>query len=403
MPPAFAFRVTHACGAGRRGELRTPHGVVQTPAFMPVGTQGAVKAVTQRDLRDLGAEIILGNTYHLCLRPGDRRIARLGGLHRFMGWDSPILTDSGGYQVFSLAGRRTVLEEGVQFRSHLDGSEHLLTPEIAADIQARLGSDIAMALDECIAHPASREAAWASVERTLRWGRRGRDRFLDLRDRGTASADPDVINPGQAQFGIVQGSTYHDLREASSEGTVAIGFDGYAIGGLSVGEPIAVMYDIVDHTARLLPSDGPRYLMGTGTPQDLVECVARGIDLFDCVLPTRNARNGQLFTRLGRLNIKRAEFVEDERPPDPECGCYTCRHFSRAYLRHLFLAGEMTAATLNTLHNLYFYLDTMRRIREAIMFGSLEKLRQEFHRILPSQPQDSGEQCSQQAAPSRAD
>jgi queuine tRNA-ribosyltransferase len=401
MPSESAFRVTHGCGAARRGELRTPHGVVDTPAFMPVGTQGAVKAVTHRDLHDLGAQIILGNTYHLSLRPGDRRIARLGGLHRFIGWDRPILTDSGGYQIFSLAGRRTLLEDGVRFRSHLDGTESLLTPEIATDIQGRLGSDIAMALDECLGHPASREAARASMERTLRWGRRGRDRFLDRPGRGIAPAD--VTNPGQVQFGIVQGSTYRDLREASAEQTVAIGFDGYAIGGLSVGEPIPVMYEVVDWTARLLPSDRPRYLMGAGTPQDLVECAARGIDLFDCVLPTRNARNGQLFTRHGRLNIKNAEFAEDERPPDPACGCYTCRHFSRAYLRHLFQAGEMTAGTLNTLHNLHFYLDTMRRIREAIVFGALEKLRQEFHRILPSQPQDLEQRCSEPVTPSPAD
>ena len=399
--PESAFRVTHTCGAARRGELRTAHGVVQTPAFMPVGTQGAVKAVTGRDLRDAGAEMILGNTYHLYLRPGDRRIERLGGLHRFMGWDGPILTDSGGYQVFSLAGRRTVLEDGVRFRSHLDGSEHLLTPEVAVDIQARLGSDIAMVLDECLGHPAPHEEARAAVERTARWGRRGRDRFLDRRTPGAAL--PDAVNPAQAQFGIVQGSTYRDLREASLERTVAIGFDGYAIGGLSVGEPVPVMYDVVDWTARHLPPDCPRYLMGTGTPEDLVECVARGIDLFDCVLPTRNARNGQLFTRFGRLNIKRAEFADDGRPPDPDCGCYTCRHFSRAYLRHLFVAGEMTGATLNTLHNLHFYLDTMRRIREAIVFGSFEKLQLELLRTLRLQPQNLEPRCLQQTTPSRTD
>jgi queuine tRNA-ribosyltransferase len=389
MPQEFAFHVVRTSGAARTGVLQTAHGVVQTPAFMPVGTQGAVKAVTQRDLEDLGAEIVLANTYHLCLRPGDERIARLGGLHRFMGWARPILTDSGGYQVFSLAGRRTVVEEGVQFRSHLDGSEHLLTPERAAEIQARLGSDVAMVFDECVGHPASRDEALAAMERTLRWARRGRDHFLQL---GLASGF-EATNPGQAQFGIVQGGTHPDLREVSCERTVAIGFDGYAIGGLSVGEPVPVMYDIAGRAAALLPADRPRYLMGVGTPRDLVECAARGIDLFDCVLPTRNARNGQLFTRLGRLNIKNAEFAEDERPPDPECSCYTCRHCSRAYLRHLYVSGEMTAATLNTLHNLHFYLDTMRRIREAIGFGALEKLRQEFHRILPSQPQDLTQRC----------
>jgi queuine tRNA-ribosyltransferase len=389
MSQESAFQVVRTCGAARTGVLRTPHGAVQTPAFMPVGTQGAVKAVTQRDLEELGAEIVLANTYHLFLRPGDSRIARLGGLHRFVGWTRPMLTDSGGYQVFSLAGRRTVLEQGVRFRSHLDGSEHLLTPEAAVEIQARLGSDISMVLDECIAHPASRDEALAAVQRTLRWAERGRERFLRLRQEPAGEA----TNPGQAQFGIVQGSTYPDLREMSREGTVAVGFEGYAIGGLSVGEPVPVLYEIAGMTAARLPADRPRYLMGVGTPQDLVECAARGVDLFDCVLPTRNARNGQLFTRLGRLNIKNAEFADDQRPPDPDCPCYTCRHCSRAYLRHLFLAGEMTAATLNTLHNLHVYLDTMRRIREAISFGALEELRQEFHRTLPSQPQDMTQRC----------
>ena len=372
--------------------MRTAHGPVHTPAFMPVGTQGAVKGVTHRDLRELGAEMILGNTYHLSLRPGDERIARLGGLHRFIGWDGPILTDSGGYQVFSLAARRTVSEEGARFRSHLDGSEHLLTPERAVDIQANLGSDITMVLDECLEYPAAHETARASVERTVRWARRGRARFLQRKD-GDSSLTP-LINPGQVQFGIVQGSTYEDLRKMSAQETAGLGFDAYAIGGLSVGEAIPVMYDVVERTAAMLPADRPRYLMGAGTPQDLVECAARGIDLFDCVLPTRNGRNGQLFTREGRLNIKNAEFAEDERPPDEGCACYTCRHFSRAYLRHLFLAGEMTAATLNTLHNLHWYLDTMRRIRDAIVFGSLEKLRQEFRRTLLAQPPDPEQRCA---------
>jgi queuine tRNA-ribosyltransferase len=345
---------------------------------MPVGTRGAVKAVTERDLVDLGAEIILGNTYHLFLRPGDEVIARLGGLHRFMGWERPILTDSGGYQIFSLAAIRRVDDDGVRFRSHLDGAEHLLTPERAADIQARLGADIAMALDECAASPAPPEAARAAMERTLRWAARARARFLALRDGGAAGVP--VTNRGQAQFGIVQGGVDPDLREESVERTVAVGFDAYAIGGLSVGEPVDLMYDIVGRTAPRLPDDRPRYLMGTGMPDDLIECVARGVDLFDCVLPTRNARNGQLLTREGRLVIKNARYAEDPRPPDPECGCYTCRRFSRAYLRHLFLANEITAATLNTLHNLHFYLDTMRRVRDAIVFGTFETFRQGFHR-----------------------
>ncbi|MDE3153934.1 MAG: tRNA guanosine(34) transglycosylase Tgt [Acidobacteriota bacterium] len=372
----FGFQVTATDGAARRGAFETPHGRVETPAFMPVGTQGAVKAVTWRDLEQVGAQIVLGNTYHLSLRPGDELIARRGGLHRFVNWSRPILTDSGGYQVFSLAGRRRVTEEGVWFQSHLDGARHLLSPERAVDIQARLGSDIAMILDECVASPGDEATARAAVERTRRWARRGRDRFLALRAGGVEGVT--VTNPGQAQFGIVQGGVYRALREESVQATLDIGFEAYAIGGLSVGEPPPVMYDVVEYTAPLLPADRPRYLMGVGTPWDLVEAVARGIDLFDCVLPTRNARNGQLFTRTGRLNIKNARYAEDERPVDEACGCYTCRHASRAYLRHLFMAGEIAAATLNTLHNLTFYLDTMRRIRDAIVFGSFASFRAAF-------------------------
>jgi queuine tRNA-ribosyltransferase len=371
---AFSFRVTHTDGLARRGVLSTPHGDVETPAFMPVGTQGTVKGVTHRDLESLGAEILLSNTYHLYLRPGDDLIARRGGLHRFIAWTKPILTDSGGYQVFSLAARRKIDESGAHFQSHLDGSPHLLTPEKATDIQAQLGSDIAMVLDECLAYPAEREAVRESMERTLRWARRARERFLAL------PGDVIVTNRGQAQFGIVQGGVVPELRAESAQRTVEIGFEGYAIGGLSVGEPADVMYDIVGRTAPCLPTDRPRYLMGTGTPEDLVEAVARGIDLFDCVLPTRNARNGQLFTSEGRINIKNAQYAEDDRPPDPACGCYTCRTFSRAYLRHLYAAGELTAATLNTLHNLSFYLDTLRRIREAIAFGQFERFRVEYVR-----------------------
>jgi len=365
--------------------MHTPHGVVQTPAFMAVGTQGAVKAVTHRDVEGLGSEIILANTYHLYLRPGADRIGRLGGLHKFIGWSKPILTDSGGYQVFSLAARRKVHEEGATFRSHLDGSEHLLTPESAVDIQARLGSDIAMVLDECVEYPATHDRARDALDRTLRWARRGRDHFV--RQKAAAQEKgphPLFTNVGQAQFGIIQGGPFSDLRQRSVEGTVQLGFEAYAIGGLSVGEPVPVMYDVTEQTAALLPPDRPRYLMGVGTPVDLVENVARGIDMFDCVLPTRNARNGQLFTSAGRVNIKNAEYADDDRPLDEECACYTCRHFSRAYLRHLFQAGEMTAGTLNTLHNLHFYLDTMRRIREAIVFSTLEELRQQYRRIFPA-------------------
>jgi queuine tRNA-ribosyltransferase len=401
MTPSFGFEVTATAGHARRGEMTTAHGVVQTPAFMPVGTQGAVKGVLPRDLIDIGAEIMLSNTYHLHLRPGDQLIARHGGLHRFIGWDRPILTDSGGYQAFSLGERRTIDEQGICFRSHLDGSEHLLTPEKATDIQANLGSDVAMVLDECLGYPATPDEAAASMERTLRWEKRCRVRFSQIASedaRATGSSATPwgrppgllvVSNPGQAQFGIVQGGTHIDIRVASAQATVELGFEGYAIGGLSVGEPPEIMYEVVGKTTPLLPAERPRYLMGTGTPADLVESVARGVDLFDCVMPTRNARNGQLFTSEGRLNIKNARYADDPAPPDPDCRCYTCRHFSRAYLRHLFLAGEISAATLNTLHNLNFYLDTMRRIREAIVFGSLDKLRLDYCRTFARRPVDS--------------
>jgi queuine tRNA-ribosyltransferase len=370
------FAVTCRDGAARRGVLRTPHGEIETPAFMPVGTRGAVKALTARDLEDAGATVILGNTYHLFLRPGDELIARRGGLHRFIGWGRPILTDSGGYQVFSLGDRRTITEEGAAFRSHLDGALHLLSPERAVDIQANLGSDIAMVLDECAPFPVTEGQAREAMERSARWADRGRARFLRVAG-GETPLRP--VNEGQLQFGIVQGGVYPGLRLQSARRTIDVGFEAYAIGGLSVGEPVDLMYDIVSETAAVLPDDRPRYLMGTGLPDDLVECVARGIDLFDCVLPTRNARNGQLLTRAGRLNIKNARYAEDDRPPDEACGCYTCRHFSRAYLRHLFTVGEMTAATLNSLHNVHFYLDTMKRIREAISFGNFERFRQAFH------------------------
>ena len=375
MATRFQFVLHGTDGAARRGEFHTPHGVVQTPAFMPVGTQGTVKATLHRDLRDAGAEIMLGNTYHLFLRPGDDLIARQGGLHRFIGWSRPILTDSGGFQIFSLAERRVIREEGAEFQSHLDGARHLLTPERSVDIQARLGSDIAMVLDECLPYPATREDAAASMQRSVRWADRCRKRFNELTE-STAG----VSNPGQAQFGIIQGGVFQDLRDESADATAAIGFEGYAIGGLSVGEPIDVMYGITEQTARCLPVGRPRYLMGAGTPEDLVEAVARGIDMFDCVMPTRNARNGQLFTSEGRINIKNARYSEDDRPLDSTCGCYTCRHHSRAYLRHLYMAGEMSAGALNTLHNLTFYLDTMRRIRDAIAFRTFDTFRQGFLR-----------------------
>ena len=368
------FSVTHRDGLARRGRLQLAHGVVETPAFMPVGTRGAVKSVTVDQLHELGADIILGNTYHLHLRPGDELVARAGGLHAFIGWDRPILTDSGGYQVFSLAARRSLSEDGVVFQSHLDGSRQYLSPERAVEIQAHLGSDVAMIFDECPSWPAAFAESEAAMERTLRWARRGRDRFQTL------------APAGQVQFGIVQGGTEKILRDRSVAGTLAVGFDGYAIGGLSVGEPVEQMYEITAHTAAQLPDDRPRYLMGTGMPDDLVESVARGIDLFDCVLPTRNARNGQLMTSRGPLSIKNAQFAEDFSPPDPDCACPTCRRHSRAYLRYLFLAGEMAAATLNTLHNLHFYLDTMRRIRKAIEFGTFAEFRREYLRTFSRRP-----------------
>jgi queuine tRNA-ribosyltransferase len=363
--------------SARLGVVHTPHGSFQTPAFMPVGTRGTVRGILPGLVRATGAEIILGNTYHLLLRPGDELIARRGGLHRFIGWSRPILTDSGGFQIFSLAERRRIREEGAEFQSHLDGATHVLTPEGAVDIQARLGSDIAMVLDECLSYPATRDEAAASMTRSVRWAARCRQRFGDL---GSSLPGAAISNPGQAQFGIVQGGVFQDLRDESADATVAIAFEGYAIGGLSVGEPTDVMYAVTGQTAHRLPVDRPRYLMGAGTPADLVECVARGIDMFDCVMPTRNARNGQLFTSEGRINIKNARYAEDDRPLDPECACYTCRHHSRAYLRHLYMAGEMTAGALNTLHNLTFYLDTMRRIRDAIAFRTFDTFRQGFIR-----------------------
>jgi queuine tRNA-ribosyltransferase len=372
----FGFEILATDGRARRGRMTLAHGTVETPAFMPVGTRAAIKGITLAQLDALGADIMLANAYHLHLRPGDQAIAEAGGLHGFMGWRQSILTDSGGFQVFSLAGRRTVSEEGVVFQSHLDGSTRALTPESVADIQARLGSDVAMMFDECPAWPVEKPGAEAAMARTLRWARRGRDRFEAL----AAGGAPEVLRPnaGQAQFGIIQGSTFKDLRDQSVAGTVAVGFEAYAIGGLSVGEPPETTYDIVSHTAEQLPGGTPRYLMGAGMPNDLVEAVARGIDLFDCVLPTRNARNGQLFTRQGPISIKNARYAGDLRPLDEACSCLTCRAHSRAYLRHLFMTGEMSSGILNTLHNLHFYLDTMGRIRKAIEFGIFENFAREF-------------------------
>jgi queuine tRNA-ribosyltransferase len=344
----------------RRGRITTRHGTVETPVFMPCGTQATVKALTPDELMGMGAELVLCNTYHLYLRPGHRLIEELGGLHRFMAWPRTILTDSGGYQVYSLSSLRRVSDDGVTFRSHLDGSSHFLSPELTIEIQKALGADIIMPLDECAPHPSTDGYLHRSVEMTLRWAERSRAAHTD----------------GQpALFGIVQGGIDKDLRARAAERLQEIGFDGYALGGLSVGEPRQAMYEVVGHTTPLLPADRPRYLMGVGTPEDLVEAVARGIDMLDCVMPTRHGRTGSLFTSEGRMNIKGAQYARDEQPPDPACECYTCRHFSRAYLRHLFVADEMLGLRLNTLHNLHFYFTLMRRIRHAIEHGTFADLR----------------------------
>lgn len=356
----------------RTGLLSTAHGVVETPAFMPVGTAGSVKGVTQEELEGLGVQILLSNTYHLYLRPGHEVVREAGGLHRFMGWHRPILTDSGGFQVMSLEGLGRVTEEGVTFRSHLDGSSHFLSPERAVEIQLALGSDVCMILDECVEYPSSHEATRRAMELTGRWARRAKEHYQGARD------PLQEARSSTALFGIVQGGIDKALRHQSAEQMLEIGFDGYALGGLSVGEPKSETYDVTQYTAELLPADRPRYLMGVGTPADLVECAARGIDLFDCVMPTRNARNACVFTSEGRIVIKSARYARDPRPLDPACGCAVCRRYSRAYIRHLFQAGEMLAAILSTLHNLHFYLDTMRKIRQAVASGDFEDL---LHRV----------------------
>jgi queuine tRNA-ribosyltransferase len=358
----FGFEVTHRDGAARRGRMTTPHGVVDTPAFMPVGTQGAVKAMTTGELAACGTQIVLANTYHLHLRPGHDLIRDLGGLHRFMNWSGPILTDSGGFQAFSMKGLTTVDEEGVTFRSHLDGAPLHLTPESSMEIQAALGSDVAMVLDECPPLPAERDAVQSAVARTTRWARRSREAY-----RG-----PGVV------FGIVQGGTDETLRERSAREISALDFAGYAIGGVSVGEPPEAIAHVARFSAARLPLDRPRYLMGVGRPEDLVEAVSGGVDLFDCVMPTRNARNGTLFTSEGKINIKREEYRADPRPLDPACACETCARYTRAYLRHLFVSNEILASRLNTLHNLTFYQGLMASLREAIASSTLAAFRESF-------------------------
>jgi len=370
----FELLATDRGTGARRGRLTTPHGVVETPVFMPCGTQATVKTLDPRDLHEEGWALILCNTYHLYLRPGHEVIQALGGLHRFMGWDRAILTDSGGYQVLSLAGLRNIGEDGVTFQSHLDGSRHLLTPERAVEIQLALGADILMALDECPPHSAEYEYHRSSMERTARWAERCR----------TAHQGDEP-----ALFGIIQGGTHLDLRSRSAEATVRAGFSGYALGGLGIGEGAAQMYGVVEHTTALLPPESPRYLMGVGTPQDLLEAVARGVDMFDCVLPTRNARNGGLFTGTGRLNIKGAAYARDERPVDSACSCYTCRHFSRAYLRHLYVADEILGLRLNTIHNLHYYAELMRQARQAIQAGTFPAWKADCLAQMASDPSTS--------------
>jgi len=378
----FEFTVTHRDPEtkARTGLLRTPHGCVQTPVFMPVGTLGTVKGLTQESLEQLGVEIVLANTYHLYLRPGEQVIRELGGLHRFMAWERPILTDSGGYQVFSMSALRDVTDEGVRFRSHLDGSLHFLTPERVVEIQGSFGSDILMPLDECTEFPAGAVTAQKAMERTLAWAERSKRAWERLAEDGNSefrisTSEP---KPPGALFGIVQGGTYREFRRRCAARLVEMGFAGYAIGGLSVGEARPLTMEMVAVTEECLPAEKPRYVMGVGLPEDLPQYVALGVDMMDCVLPTRNGRNGCLFTSQGQLHIRHARFARDPRPLDESCACPVCRRYSRAYLRHLFVSGEILGKILNTLHNVYFYLDTMRRIRQTIQAGDFTRFSSEF-------------------------
>jgi len=360
----FTLLKKDAGSNARLGSLTTPHGTIPTPIFMPVGTQATVKAMTPEELREVGAQIILGNTYHLYIRPGHELVRRMGGLHRFMHWDGPILTDSGGFQVFSLGELRKIREEGVTFQSHLDGSYHMISPEISIAIQEALGADITMCFDECPPYPADRSYLARSLAMTTRWAKRCKE----------AKSRDD-----QALFGIVQGGMHRDLREQSAHELQEIGFDGYALGGLSVGEEKERMYEVLEFASPFLPVDRPRYVMGIGAPEDLIEGIYHGFDMFDCVMPTRNARNGMLFTSAGRINIKGAVYAEDEGAIDPECDCYVCRNYSRAYLRHLYRAGEILASRLNTWHNLHYYISLMAKAREAIAADRYSEFRQEFY------------------------
>lgn len=367
----FDFSFISRDGKTRSGLIRTVRGNIHTPVFMPVGTNATVKAMTPEELNDIGAEIILANTYHLYLRPGHEIIKSVGGLHRFMNWDKPILTDSGGFQVYSLALLRDITEDGVYFRSHIDGSMHFIGPREAMMIQSALGSDIAMVFDECTPYPATYEYTLNSLRLTTKWARMCKEWV-----KGCGS----WVN--QAVFGIVQGGMFKDLRRQSLEELLEIGFDGYAVGGLSVGEPKELMYEIINFIGPMLPEDRPRYLMGIGDLMDVIVATEAGFDMFDCVMPTRNARNGTLFTSQGRISIKRAEYKSDQGPLDPECNCYTCKNYTRAYLRHLFLTKEILSMRLNTIHNLYFYLDFFRKMREAISNGHFYEFKRQWEGIL---------------------
>ena len=360
----FTFKKKSTECAARRGEVATAHGTFQTPVFMPVGTQATVKGVTPENLKDLGARIILANTYHLYIRPGQELIESFGGLHEFMHWDRPILTDSGGFQIYSLKDLAKITEQGASFKSHLDGADLFLSPEEAVAVQQALGSDIMMCLDTCIPYPATREETIKATELTGRWAKRSRKAHTGKE---------------QLLFGIIQGGMYTDLRTLAMEELLETGFDGYAIGGLSVGEPHELMLDIAEYTAAIMPDEYPKYLMGVGTPEDLVEAVYRGIDMFDCVMPTRNARNGMLFTSGGRLVIKNSQYRDDHRPVDENCDCYTCRHYSRAYLRHLYMAREILSSHLNTIHNLHYFVGLLGRMRRAIEEDRFSKFRKDFY------------------------
>lgn len=372
----------------RAGLIHTPHGTARTPAFMTVGTQGTVKTLAPADLKSAGVEIVLSNTYHLYLRPGPDLVARAGGLARFMAWDGVTLTDSGGFQIFSMADLTRIKPEGVTFRSHLDGSEHFLSPEDIVRIQRKIGADIIMVLDECTPYPVTFDRARKSAELTLGWARRCRDEFERAGPGGGRRPDQGGgQGAGQALFGIIQGSTYEALRRRCAEELIEIGFDGYAIGGLSVGEPKSAMFEMVDLSTEVMPEDRPRYLMGVGFPEDIVRCVGLGVDMFDCVMPTRNARNGTVFTSEGKLVVKNAAYAEDMRPLDPECDCYTCRNFTRAYIRHLFQAGEILAPRLATLHSVTYFQRVMREARKAIMEDRYASFRETFLRRLEEHKQ----------------